>query len=304
MTKQLGKTLLIANPAAQNGNGAQAAFFAEEALSKALPPGSLELALPRDPSHARKVAWKSAEFDTVLALGGDGLIHETVNGLMKIADKERPQLGVLPMGTGNDYARTVGMSFKIEQSVAEIIKTHPQAFDVGLCNREYFVQTLSFGLDAAIALDTVQRRKRTGKTGTRVFVESGIDTVLHHLDEMGFSAVFDGEEREPRTAFIVAVQVGPTYGGGFRICPEARTDDDLLDICIASPPLNPVSALAIFLLAKNAHHTGFKQFEFLKAKSLTLKFDEEPPAQIDGEPITATTFEIESVPSALQVLTL
>lgn len=303
MTTELGKTLLIANPAAQNGNGAKAAVYAEDTLRKVLPEGSIDLVLTDSSGHAFDIAAQNNGVDTVIALGGDGLIHEIANGLMSIDESRRPHLGVLPVGTGNDYARTLGMDFEIERSVEQILNAHVSPFDIGLCNGHYFVETLSFGLDAAIALDTMERRKRTGKTGTRVFVESGIDVVLHRRRSFHFSSTFDGVERSGDEALIIAVQVGPTYGGGFKICPEARTNDDLLDICIAHPPMGALRAMMIFLLAKNAHHTKFKQFDFMRAKDLCFEFDEHPATQIDGEPLEGTKFEIKSIPSALQVLT-
>lgn len=303
MTALYGKTLLIANPAAQNGNGAKAAVYAESALRAALPEGSVELVLTDSSGHAHDLAAQNQGISTIIALGGDGLIHEIANGLMQIAVDKRPQLGVLPVGTGNDYARTLGMDFKIERSVEQLLYSTAHPFDIGCCNGEYFVETLSFGLDAAIALDTMDRRKRTGKTGTRVFVESGIDVVLHQRRSFRFTLTLDGEERPQDEALIVAVQVGPTYGGGFAICPDARTDDDLLDICIAHPPMGALRAVMIFLLAKNAHHTKFKQFDFARAKTLCFEFEEHPPTQIDGEPLEGTKFEIESIPAALQVLT-
>lgn len=298
----LGKTVIVANPAAQNGNGAPAARYAYDVLSRELPEGSIDLVLTEASGHAREIAQQYASYDSIVSLGGDGLIHEIANGLMDIGSEDRPHLGVLPVGTGNDYARTLGMDFKIESSVNQLLKARPQLFDIGWCNGSYFVETLSFGLDAAIALDTMERRKRTGKTGTRVFVESGIDVLLHQLTSYQFKASFDQAAMVESEALIVAVQVGPTYGGGFKICPDARTDDNLLDVCIAHPPMGILKALAIFLLAKGAHHTGFKQFDFLKAQEITFAFDEQPAIQIDGEPLSGTEFTIKSVPAALRVL--
>ena len=298
----LGKTLLVANPVSQNGNGAVAAHRAGEALRSRLGEDRFDLVMTEAPAHGKRIAEESAGYDTVVALGGDGLIHEVVNGLMSIGEAERPALGVLPMGSGNDYARTLGLSFDLERSLKQLESARPRLFDLGLCNGEYFAETLSFGLDAAIALDTVERRKRTGKTGTPLFLASGIDMLLHHIKEYRFAASLDGGEPFESSMLLFAVQVGPTYGGGFRICPEAKTDDALLDLCIAHPPLGIPKAVFIFLLAKDAHHTGFKQLEFKRASMLRIEFDEQPPAQIDGEPIPSLTYDVSVAAHALRVL--
>ncbi len=300
----LGKTLLIANPVAQNGNGAAAAIRADEEFRRLLLPGEFELAMTEGPLHGRRIAADSSRFDTVIALGGDGLVHEVVNGLMEIEEANRPVFGLLPMGSGNDYARTLGMSFDLGQSLSQITRCTSKQFDLGLCNGEYFAETLSFGLDAAIALDTVERRKRTGKTGTPLFLASGIDMLLHQIKEHRFVATVDGGEPFSSSMLLFAVQVGPTYGGGFRICPEASAEDGLLDLCIAHPPLGIPKAVFIFLLAKNAPHTGFKQLEFRQVSSLAIRFEEQPPVQIDGEPFPALEYDISVKRRALRVLAL
>lgn len=298
----LGKTLLIANPVAQNGNGAAAALRAGDTLRRLLPEGCFDLVMTEYPLHGKQLAERAAGYETVVALGGDGLIHEVANGLMSLGEQARPALGVLPMGSGNDYARTLGMSFDLVKSLDQLASASPCAFDLGRCNGEFFVETLSFGLDAAIALDTVERRKRTGKTGTQLFLASGIDMLLHQLNEHRFTASIDGGEPFRAAMLMFAVQIGPTYGGGFRICPDARTDDGLLDICIAHPPLGIPKAVLMFLLAKNAHHTGFRQLEFKRAETILIRFDEQPPAQIDGEAVPADEYRVSVEPAALRVL--
>lgn len=298
----LGKTLLIANPVAQNGHGASAAHHAGDRLRSVLTGGGFDLVMTEAPLHGMDLAAQSGDYDSVIALGGDGLIHEVVNGLMEIDTAERPALGVLPIGSGNDYARTLGMSFNIDRALEQVLRAEARPFDLGTCNGEYFVETLSFGLDAAIALDTVERRKRTGAKGASLFLASGIDMLLHQMAEHHYTVSIDEKDPIRGSMLMFAVQIGPTYGGGFKICPEAKTDDGLLDICIAHPPLGIPKAIFIFLLAKNAHHTGFKNLEFARARKLTICFDACPPTQIDGEPFPAQTYDITVAPAALQVL--
>ena len=92
------------------------------------------------------------------------------------------------------------------------------------------------------------------------------------------------------------------YGGGFRICPDARPDDGLLDICIAHPPATIARALAIFLMAKSGAHTRLSQIELRRVRHLDLSFAQEPPCQVDGEPLHGSSFTVQVVPRALNVL--
>ena len=107
----LGRTLIIANPAAHSGKGAAGAEFSRRFLaSYSAATDGYELKLTTAMGDARVMAIEAAEFDTVVALGGDGVIHEVVNGLMTLSPETRPALGIIPMGSGNDYARTLGMN--------------------------------------------------------------------------------------------------------------------------------------------------------------------------------------------------
>ena len=307
MPSDLGKTLFIANPAAQRGNGAQAAQIVYDLLVEWLGEGNVERVLTERPKHATELAASASRerFDTVITLGGDGAVHEVVNGLMQLAEADRPIFGLVPVGSGNDYARTLGMSECVPDAVVQLIGAREQCADVGRCNGEYFAETLSFGLDAAIALDTVQRRERTGEQGTVLYLKSGLGQLMHHLDTYQMNGLLcngDEQTRVSEPILMMAVQVGPTYGGGFRICPDARIDDGLLDICYATAPMNVLEATIKFLSAKNAHHTRWKNIHFGRASSLELSFDRRPPCQIDGEPHIADSYAIDVLPDALRVL--
>lgn len=298
----LDHILLIVNPAAQSGRAAAAADRAATCLRAVLGEDAVTVARTAGPRHACEIARRAQGVSTVVALGGDGVVHETANGLMERAADDRPALGVIPVGSGNDYARSIGSSTDVDEACAQILALAPRAVDVGCVNGVWFVETLSFGLDAAIALDTVERRRRTGAHGTALYMASGFDQLFHHLVERKYRLSVDGGTVEEGSSITFAVQVGPYYGGGFKVCPAARMDDGLLDVCIAHPPVNPVRAAYIFLRAKNGGHVGFKQIDIRTVRSLRVEFDEQPPAQVDGERIEARSFDVAVHPGALRVL--
>lgn len=298
-----GRVLLIANPAAQSGNGAQAAHIAHDLLVRWLGEDAVDFELTTGPDHAAELAAVPVgAYGTVLALGGDGLAHEVVNGLMRLPAGRRPCFGLIPVGSGNDFARTLGMSDCVPDAIVQFLDARVEAFDIGCCNGVFFDETLSFGLDAAIALDTIERRKRTGKQGTALYLASGIDQLLHHRDTFQVTAVLDGGRRIQGPVHQFAVQIGPTYGGGFLICPEADPTDGFFDICYADAPMNLFEATYKFLRAKDGHHTGFKDLHFERAQSIELSFDRRPPCQVDGEPLIADGYRITMEPRALEVL--
>ena len=315
-----GRVLLIANPVAQIGSGKKAADIALNHLQKRLGEDRVELVLTERKGHAAELAYLAySSFSTVLGLGGDGVMHEIANGLMRRDEGMRPAFGVLPVGSGNDYAASVSMSTNMDVAVEQLLRYPTLATDVGCCNGEYYLETLSFGIDAAIALGTEERRIRSGHTGTRLYLEEGLDQMLHHRDphkfrltmEDGCRVVYRGTkivsecERVAELAgscLLLTVQIGRTYGGGFAITPEARLDDGVLDLCYAKSPLGAAKATYIFLRAKNGSHTGFKAIEFLRARKVHIEFEGSLPAQIDGERVEGTTFDISICPRVLRVI--
>ena len=307
--QELGKTLLIANPAAQIGRAGAAARHVIEAFRAALGKDMFDVAYTEHAGHAIDIAATvDPEVRTVIALGGDGVVHEVANGIMRRERDERPALAVVPAGSGNDYAATLGMSMKVGTATRQILSGERRSADVGCCNGEYFVETLSFGLDAAIALATEDLRVETGRTGTALYAQAGLDQVLHHRVPLRYDATLtcaDGGEGELHLegeSFIFAVQIGPTYGGHFKICPNARFDDGLFDVCLAHPPLSAPAAVALFARAKSGWHTGDSRIETHTARSLSIRFDEPPAAQLDGEKLEGTAFDISIELGALDVI--
>lgn len=307
--QSLGKTLLVANPAAQAGRAGAAARHVQAALRAALGKSAFEVVLTQRAGHAADIAAQvPGDVRTIIVLGGDGVVHEVVNGLMRRPCESRPVLAVVPAGSGNDYAATLGMSMKVGTATRQVLSGVPTSADVGCCNGEYFAETLSFGLDAAIALATVDLREKTGRRGTTLYAQAGIDQLLHHRVPLRYEARLrnadngQGSVHLRGESFLFAVQLGPTYGGHFRICPKARIDDGLFDICLAHPPMTAPGALALFVRAKSGWHAGDSRIEMHTAQSLTVAFGEAPRAQIDGEKLEGATFDISMHPAALTVM--
>lgn len=304
----LGRTLLIANPAAHAGDAASIIDAAARAVATLPGCSSLSLERTQAAGHAAQLARAARDVDTILVLGGDGIVHEAVNGIMSRddvstrADVRKLTLGLIPFGSGNDYAATLGMSTRPFDAIAQLAEAAPQLVDTGVCNGQYFCQTLSFGLDAAIALDTVERRKRTNKTGMALYLASGIDQLMNHRDIHAVQMSLDGARPIARDIHLLAVQIGRTYGGGFAICPDADVTDGVLDICYAKATLGPLEATHTFLLAKNGKHTHRRNIEFARASHVELAFGDDLPIQIDGEKVEGRAFDIKCIRESLCVL--
>lgn len=301
----LGRTLVIANPAAHSGRGESAALFVTRFFSSYHSAAeSCEVRLTEKPGDGVGMARQTAGYDTVIALGGDGIIHEVVLGLMHVAGAFRPRLAVIPMGSGNDFARTLNMKRTDPgKSIVEILQGQERTIDVGQVNDTYFIQTLSFGLDAKIALDTSDRRAHHSRQhGSGLFVTSGLKMLPGARTGWPYRAVVDNRVIEGLD-LVFAVQNGPTYGGGFKVCPGAVPNDGLLDLCCShTRPSLPHSAI-LFAQIHGGRHTHSKKLHLTQFRHLEVEFTEEqPPCQADGERLVADRYVVDVVEGALRVV--
>lgn len=307
---KLGRVAIVANPVAQSGAAAAFAEKFAQMLRSRVGESGCDMFLTERPGHAVELAASlRGKCDTLVAIGGDGMVHESANGLMRIPSAERPNFAVVPVGSGNDYALTLGMPHDPAAALHQILECDVRKLDVGRVNGEFFVETVSFGLDAAIALDTVERRKKTGRHGTLLYMESGLDQIFNHRVPQAYEARLEGLSgaqggplRIEGSSYVFAVQIGKTYGGHFKVCPDASAEDGMFDICIAHAPFGAVKALGVFMLARLGLHARFKMFEFHRASSLVVDFDRPPAVQADGERLEGSHFEIDTLPRALGVI--
>lgn len=310
----LGRTLIIANPAAQSGAGKQTAERLQRFLALYHHDGaSFELIYTKRPGHAAELAAEACGYESVLALGGDGVVHEVANGLMRIDAARRPSLGVVPVGSGNDFARTHGLKDYTGSDFARYLTCERVPFDVGRITYrpaategklvEHFVQTLSFGLDAAVALGTVDLRARVPLSGMPLYVLSGADVFLRTFRPYPAQVAIDGDAPRKLRTFLMAIQLGPTYGSGFLVCPDADPTDGRFDLCYASGRASRLHALALLLQAKRGHHTRSHLIHITTARHVELAFERDDyPIQADGERIRARSMTVDLLPGALTVL--
>ena len=300
-----GKTLVIANPKARSGLAASAIDQTREFFSANTDlVESCDFYMTTAMGDATKRCAASAGYDTVVAVGGDGIINECANGLMHIERASRPALAIIPFGSGNDIARTWGIPFNnTAKSLEHLAACSRHKLDVGLVNGRYFLETLSFGLDAAIALDTTEKRAHgTSQTGEQLYVFSGIKYMAS--GSKGYACTFslDGGPTQRIRSLIFAIQNGPTYGGGFKVCPKADPADGLLDICynVKNPAIPHL--LLLFGLARFGKHTGSSAVRFAQARRIEIEYEDPAvPCQADGERVEGSRFTVELLPAELDV---
>jgi YegS/Rv2252/BmrU family lipid kinase len=291
------KAIVIINPAARHGETAALVPVVEKLLAS-LPHDTVTT---KEAGHATRIAAQCAGRDCVIAVGGDGTVHEVLNGLMAIPPESRPALGLLPTGSGNDTRRTLGVPTDLTQAALTIQSGDRRRFDVGLCNGIHFNNSFAAGLDAKVTAKAVEYKVTKGRDGLWLYLTALMHVLFNDLGSFDLSISFDGEPPEPHDTLIVAVTNGPTYGGGFFITPDAIPDDGAFDVCMIDPLSLPQALVRLpFVIA--GKHTRMKPVHMRRHHSLVIESATLLPAQIDGEVLLDTRYEISLLPGAIEYI--
>jgi YegS/Rv2252/BmrU family lipid kinase len=291
-------TLLLVNPAAGGGAGKQALSEILQAARGAW--GDVDVTCTTGPGDATDQGRKAAEqgLERVIVAGGDGTIHETVNGLLATGIASLPQVGIVPIGTGNDFARLTGTHrLGPAEAVRRLAAGRERLFDVGLAWGEYFVNSLGLGFDALVA-SWVPRFRHLWRP---LVYPAAVARAYRGYRPI--QVIAEGDDAEYRGGiFCIEVGNGKSTGGGFFLTPGAEPDDGLFDVCL----ITPMSHLRFVTCMPNAfrgRHTQFREVRMSKTGCLTVRSDQPLLAHFDGEVRHGPdTIEIRIVENRLPVI--
>ena len=249
------------------------------------------------PGHATELALSAASdgVERLVVAGGDGTVCEAVEGLHRAG---RGELAVLPLGTGNDGARTLGVPLGLEDAARAALNGHTRSVDLIRVGDRVVFNAIGVGLTGDIndrAADIKRMR------GIAVYLLAALSSLLHY--RMQRVRVLTDHQNYEGTMLILAVHGGPTTGGGFRLTPAAVPDDGLLDACLV-PDVGVAGRLIRLVSAMKGtlgHKTGTLE---LQAPWLELYFDRQLPAHLDGNSVTLEPpmVRFEVLPGALKVV--
>ncbi|MBX3062546.1 MAG: diacylglycerol kinase family lipid kinase [Anaerolineae bacterium] len=307
MTTNSEKTLIILNPHAGGGRAGRLWSKIEPLLWREL--GELVVAITQRPAeiapHLDKA--RAAGLRKVIAIGGDGTNHAIVNELVmlnKTHPAEPPMtFGSIPVGTGQDWARTFGIPLDPMQAVEWIKAAHVAPVDIGHVRTEaldyHFLNIASMGISGEIARRVNHLVRRRPWSFYRKTVESLLwyspPKIKVYLDEHLW---YDGG------AYIVTVANGRNFGHGMHIAPNAEVNDGLFDVVLieAMPRLSAIRALSTVYtgdhLKRDDVHVG-------RAKYVRVESDDDKmlPMELDGEQASGSPVLFDVMPNALPILT-
>lgn len=224
--------LVILNPAANRGEMAR---YREMVRSRTQRERA-EYVETTKRGEARDLARQAAdEGRPVVIVGGDGSIHEVVNGIL--SSGTRVPLGIVAAGSGNDYAwNTLGLPHDPADAIECAFTGRLVDVDAGIVNGEYFANSLGLGLDANIAVAAERLKTFPFMSGSRLYYSATLQQLLFGYHRcpwliLQLDAGRPADEQQACRYVVLAVTIGPTYGAGFRINPTADYRDGLFDIC-------------------------------------------------------------------------
>jgi diacylglycerol kinase (ATP) len=249
------------------------------------------------PGDGVKLAAEAAALgaDLVAAAGGDGTLGEVVNGLAGTGTR----LGVIPLGTGNDFVRTLGLrADDLPGAVHTLFHGTPKPIDLGRCGDRWFLNVAGCGFDAVVA-ERVNRGFRRLR-GTSTYLAALCQSLLA-FRPAAFTLTLDGETRTQR-AMLCSVANARAYGGGMLIAPDAQLDDGLFDVCLLGE-VGTLEFLRAFPRVFRGTHTSHPKVTMLRARHVRVESDPPLPVFVDGEVIGRTPTEFTLAPRALEVMT-
>lgn len=296
-----GNPLVILNPVANRGH-----MHHHRALvrSRAEREHAEYVETTRQGEAQDRALYAAKEGRPVIIVGGDGSVHEVVNGLL--AAGRRVPLGIVAAGSGNDFAwNTLKLPHDPVAAIERAFAGDLIDVDAGMMNGKYFANSCSVGLDADIAVAANGLKKFPLMSGSRLYYTATVKQLLfgyHHCPWLKFSV--EGaehvQERASKRYILLALTNGPAYGGGFRINPTADCKDGLFDLC-AIDYVSLRRAFTLLPIVQKGEHPGVPEATFFRVKSVHIESQKPVNVQMDGETSNTTSYDAKVLPGALWV---
>lgn len=300
------KVKVILNPMADMGNAWKVANDLRPIIAEY---GNADWSGTVYPTHATELSRQAGEqgYERIIAMGGDGTVHEVINGIMQLPPERRPVLGVVPVGSGNDFAHAIGIPLESDRALACALNEQPSAIDLGVMTddhgrQEFFDNTLGIGFDAVV---TIRSHRLPVVRGFLMYLTAVIQTIILNHDPALMQMETDGRKWE-QSNLLLTMCNGPREGGGFLIAPDAKLDDGVLHYAM----IRNVSRAMMFRLVPEVMkgtHGKFKQVTLGTCTRMVVTADRPMYIHADGEIYTSfgsnlrsLTFEV--LPGALRVV--
>ncbi|MBA3423956.1 MAG: diacylglycerol/lipid kinase family protein [Rubrobacteraceae bacterium] len=282
---------VVFNPTANKGRAASRRTEISRSLAGS---GEVIWHVTKERGHAARITSGLPEDALVVAAGGDGTVHEVAAACVGTGRT----MGILPVGSGNDYVKALGVGGHLRRALEVLKAGKVWAVDAGEVNGIYFNNGLGIGFDAEVAAGVAEAPRYLGGFGGYLW---SVGRLLWGFGCHEATLKLDGKRVEART-ILVAAALGTTYGARFKLAPEARLDDGMFDV-IWSDDINRAEVLRLIPAALNGTLLRNPKVHVARAREVEIEMAEEVPAHVDGEILSPTRiFRARALPGALRVV--
>lgn len=299
------KARIVLNPTADRGRSRQ---HKAELVALCQQIDGFELVTTQGPGHAVTLAREAANagYDLVAAAGGDGTIHEVVNGLVQ-GDRATTRLGIVPIGSGNDLAYALEAPTDVAEAVRRLQNGRSRRIDLARIEDEYgryqiVDNNVGIGFDATVVIQT---ENITRVHGFLMYLLATLHTIAFYYNTPQLNMQFD-DEAVSQAALFLTLGVGFRGGGGFLLTPNARHDDNLIDSCLVNP-IGRLTMLGMLLKAMRGTHVQSRHVTMRQNQRIVVRSDRPLPIHVDGEMFAypkdnVRQVTVTSLPGALEVV--
>jgi lipid kinase YegS len=256
----------------------------------------IEVRLTWEKGDAQRFVSKAGGVDLVVAAGGDGTLNEVLHGLIDLPEAARPTLGIVPLGTANDFATGCGIPSDPAKALALCMRGEGVPIDLGKANEHWFINAASSGFAAEITATTSPELKRL--LGPAAYAVMGAILAINLQHYQGRLVLPDREITG--RGLVAIVGNGRQTGGGVQVAPRAYIDDGLLDVLV----VRQISATALLAAARelqqlppDGEYISYRQTPWLEVET-----EEAIAVNLDGEPLRFSSVRYEAVPKAIQLI--
>jgi diacylglycerol kinase (ATP) len=242
---------------------------------------------------ARQAVDSETKYDAVVSVGGDGTLLEVANGLMG----SDVLLGVIPAGSGNDFARTIGIKSTIRDALRVIRKKKSRLIDVGRIKDNFFLNVASIGFDAEIIYDLLKYRKIF--PGRAAYYMAAFFKFLTYKDKE-ITLTIDGEKIQSKI-LLVAIANGNYYGGGMKVNPNGMLDDGYFNVIVIGSVPRYKFPFHIFKFIKGDYQ-DLPYVTTYRCKEVSIESKDRLPINADGDILGTTPVLFNINPLALRII--
>lgn len=269
-----------------------------------------ELTEKEGPNNAKEIAKRAIKegFNRIIVAGGDGLLHEVINGIMEETKGNIPKdfaIGVIPKGAGNNFAKEIGIPKDLKKAFLVIERGKEILVDLGKVNEKYFINCFSLGFDAKInGLANKLKEKYSFLPRNLSYLFSALKEIMikipnYEIEIKGLEINYQGN------LVLVAITNSPSYGAIFKINPGALVFDGKFNLCLIEP-VGKLKALKTLFMATKGNHIKVPEVKtFLFSLPIIIKTKEPLIYEMDGEVFEPKNqFKVEILSKKLKFLVL